>query len=95
MGTYSASTLAATIVDYYNMRANSSEVEDKVICLLSLRALPDGYKIFCPMLEQERENLTIGRLRTELRARYDLFKGGEIVEIVWHCVICLWYEVRN
>ena len=29
------------------------------------------------MLERERETLTIDRLRTELRAQYDLQKGGK------------------
>ena len=58
------------------MRANGSDVEDEVICLLFLRALPDEYNVFRQMLEKEIEKLTIDRLRTELRARYDLLKRG-------------------
>ena len=56
------------------MRANGLGVEDEVVCLLFLRALPDGYNVFRMMLEREREKLTIDRLHTELRARYDLLK---------------------
>ena len=57
------------------MRANGSNVEDEVVCLVNLRALPDEYNVFGQMLEREREKLTIDRLlRTELRARYDLLK---------------------
>ena len=56
------------------MRANGSDIEYEVVCLLFLRALPDEYKVFRQMLEREREKLTIDRLRSELRARYDLLK---------------------
>ena len=57
------------------MRANGSNVEDEVVCLVNLRALPGEYNVFRQMLEREREKLTIDRLlRTELRARYDLLK---------------------
>ena len=68
---------AAIIEDVRNMRANGSDIEDKVVCLLFLRALPDEYNVFRQMLEREREKLTIDWLRTELRARYDLFKEGK------------------
>ena len=54
------------------MRANGSDIESKVVCLLLLRALPDEYKVFRQMLEREREKHTINRLRTKLRARYGL-----------------------
>ena len=37
----------------------------------------DGYNVFRQMLEREGEKLTIDRLRTELRARYDLSKEGK------------------
>ena len=56
------------------MRANGSDIEDEVVCLFFLRALPDEYNVFRQMLEREREKLTIDRLRTELRARCDLLK---------------------
>ena len=59
---------AAMIEDVRNMRANGSDIEDEVIYLLFLRALPDEYKLFRQMLERKREMLTIDRLRTELRA---------------------------
>ena len=58
------------------MRANGSDIEDNVVCLLFLRALPDEHKVFRQMLERGREKLTIDRLRTALRARYDLLKQG-------------------
>ena len=67
----------AMIKDVRNMRANGSDIEDEVVCLLFLRALPDGYNVFREMLEREREKLTIERLRTELRTRYDLLKEGK------------------
>lgn len=60
-----------------NMRANGSDIEDGVICLLFLRAMPDEYSVFRQMLEREREKLTVDRLPTELRAQYDLQKGGK------------------
>ena len=66
---------AAMIEDVRNMRANGSDIEDEVVCLLFLRALPDEYNVFGQMREREGEKLTIDRLRTELRARYDLIKG--------------------
>ena len=66
---------AAMIEDVRNMRANGSDIEDEVVCLLFLRALQDEYNVFRQMLERRREKLTIDRLRTELRARYDLLKG--------------------
>ena len=59
------------------MRENGSDIEDEVVCLLFLRALPDEYNVFRQMLEREREKLTIDRLRKELRARYDLLKDGK------------------
>ena len=68
---------AAMIEDVRNMRANGSDIEDEAFCLLFLQALPDEYNVFRQMLEREREKLTIGRLRTELRARYDLSKEGK------------------
>ena len=40
-------------------------IEDEVVCLLFLRALPDEYNVFQQMLERERDKLTIDRLRTE------------------------------
>ena len=60
------------------MRANGSDIEDEVVCLLFLRALPDEYNAFGQMLEREREKLTIDRLRTKLRAQYDLLKEGKL-----------------
>ena len=60
------------------MRATASDIiEDEVVGLLLLRALPDEYNVFRQILEREREKLTIDRLRTELRARYDLLKEGK------------------
>ena len=67
---------AAMIEDVRNMRANGSDIEDEVVCLLFLRALPDEYNVFRQMLERKTEKLTIDRLRAELRARYDLLKEG-------------------
>ena len=66
------------------MRANGSDIEDEIVCLLFLRALPDEYTVFRQMLERKMEKLTIDRLRPELRARYGLLKR-EIVENVRHC----------
>lgn len=58
------------------MRANGSYIEDEIVCLLSLRSLPEEYSVFRQILECEREKLTIERLRVELRgAQYDLQKG--------------------
>ena len=68
---------AAMIEDVPNMRADGSDFEDAVVCLLFLRALPDEYNVFRQMPERKREELTIDRLRTELRARYDLLKEGK------------------
>ena len=65
------------IEDVRNMRPNDSHIEDDIVCLVFLRALPDEYNVFRQMLEREREKLTIDRLRTELRARYDLLKEGK------------------
>ena len=65
------------IEDVRNMRANGSDIEDEVVCLLFLRALPDEYNVFRQMLERKGEKLTVDRLRTELRARYDLLKEGK------------------
>ena len=59
------------------MRANGSDIEDEIVCLLFLRALPDEYNVFRQMLERERVKLTIDRLRTELRVQYDLLKEGK------------------
>ena len=63
--------------DVRNIRANGSDIEDEVVCLLFLRALPDEYIVFREMLETEREKLTIDRLRTELPARYYHLKEGK------------------
>ena len=60
--------------DVRNMRANSSDIEDEVVCLLFLRVLPDDYNMFRQMIEREKETLTIDWLRTELRARSDLLR---------------------
>ena len=68
---------AAIIEDVRNMHANGSDIEDEVVCVLFLRALPDEYNVFRQMPERKREKLTIDRLRTELRARYDLLKEGK------------------
>ena len=57
------------IEDVRNMRANSSDIEDEVVCLLSFRGLPEEYRVFRKMLERERETLIIDRLRTELQER--------------------------
>ena len=65
------------IEDVRNIRANSSDIEDEVVCLLFLPALPDEYNVFRQMLERKREKLTIDRLRTEVRARNDLLKEGK------------------
>ena len=65
---------AAIIEDVRNMCANGSNIDDEVVCLLSLRALPDEYNVFRQMLEREKGKLTIDRLLTELRTRYDLLK---------------------
>ena len=65
------------IEDVRNMRANGSDIEDEAVCLLLLRALPDENNVFRPILERGREKLTIDRLRTELRPRYDLLKEGK------------------
>ena len=73
-GTNPIPVFAAMIEDVRNMRANGSDIEDEVVCLLFLRALPDEYNAFQQMLEREREKLTIDRLRTELRVRYDVLK---------------------
>ena len=69
--------LAAMIEGVRNMHANGLYIEDKIVCLLFLRALRDEYNVFRQMLEREREKLIIDRLRTELRARYVLLKGGK------------------
>ena len=68
---------ASMIEDVRNMRANGFDIEDEVVCLRFLRALPDEYNVFRQMLERKREKLTIDRLRTELRARHDLLKEGK------------------
>ena len=68
---------AAMIDDVRNMRANGSDIEDEVVCLLFLRVLPDEYNVFRQMLERKREKLTIDRLLAELRARYYLLKEGK------------------
>ena len=46
---------AAMIEDVRNMRANGSDIEDEVVCLLFLRALPEEYSVFRQMLERERK----------------------------------------
>ena len=68
---------AAMVEDVRNMRANGSGIGDVVVCLLFLRALPDEYNVLRQMLEREREELTTDRLRTELRARYELLIKGK------------------
>ena len=68
---------AAMIEDVRNMRANGSDIEDEVVCLLFLRALPDEYNVFRQMLERKRDKLAIDRLCTESWARYDLLKEGK------------------
>ena len=68
---------AAMIEDVRNVRANGSDIEDEVVCLLFLRALLDEYNVFRQMLERKREKLTNDRLRTKLRTRYDLLKEGK------------------
>ena len=68
---------AAMIEGVRNMRANGLDIEDEIVCLLFLRALPDEYNMFRQIFEREREKLAIDRLLTELRARYDLFKEGK------------------
>jgi len=68
---------AAMIEDVCNMSANLSDIEDEVVCLLFLRVLPDENSVFRQMLEREREEPTIDRLRIEMRAQYDLQKGGK------------------
>ena len=65
---------AAMIEDVRNMRAIALDIEDEVVDLLLLRALPDEYNVFRQILQREKEKLTIDRLRTELRVRYDLLK---------------------
>ena len=65
---------AAMVEDVRNMRANGSDIEDEFVRLRFLRALPDEYSMSRQMLEIKREKLTIDRLRTGLRARYDLLK---------------------
>ena len=76
-GTNPNPAFAAMIEDVRNMRANGSDIEDEAVCLLLLRALPDEYNVFRQILEREREKLTIDRLRTKLRGRYDLLKEGK------------------
>ena len=65
------------IEDVCNMSANLSDIEDEVVCLLCLRVLPDENSVFRQMLEREREEPTIDRLRIEMRAQCDLQKGGK------------------
>ena len=48
---------AAMIEDVRHMRANGSDIEDEVVCLLFLRALPDEYNTIQQMLERERKSL--------------------------------------
>ena len=55
---------AAMIEDVRNV-CPMVRIEDEVVCLLFLRALPDEYVVFQQMLERERDKLTIDRLRTE------------------------------
>lgn len=63
---------ATMIKDVRNMRANDSEIEDEAVCLLCLRAPPEEYSVFRQTVEREQVKLTIDRLRTELRAKYDV-----------------------
>ena len=78
--------------DVGNMRANSSHIEDEVVCPLFLRTLPDEYNVFRQMLEREGEKLTIDRLHPELRTTDNLLKEGNIVENVWHGLPFFWNE---
>ena len=57
------------IEDVRDMRTKGSDIEDGVVCLLFLRALSDEYNVLVQIVEKERENLTIKRLRTGLWAR--------------------------
>ena len=43
----------AMIEDVRNMRANGLDIEDEVVCLLFLRALPDEHNMFRQMLEEK------------------------------------------
>lgn len=45
---------AALIEDVRNTRGNGSDIEDEVICLLFLRALPDEYSVFRERFEPGR-----------------------------------------
>ena len=65
----------AMIEDVHNIRANGYDIEDEVVCLIFLRALPDEYNVFPQMLERDKERRAIDRMRTELRSRHDLSKG--------------------
>ena len=56
---------------------NGSDIEDKAVYLPFLRALLDEYNVFRQMFESDSAKLTIDRLRTELRARYDLLNEGK------------------
>ena len=80
-GANPALVFAAMIEDARNIRENGADIEDEVVCLLFLRALPDEYNTFREMLEIERGKLTIDRLRTELRTRYDLLKEEKSTKI--------------
>ena len=53
----------------------SQGLSSRLRATLTLYAsLPDEYNVLDQILKREREKLTIERLRTELRARYDLLK---------------------
>ena len=49
------------IEDVRNMRV-MVRIEDEIVCLLFLQALPDEYNVFRQVLERERDELTIDRL---------------------------------
>lgn len=82
-GTNPIPAFAAMFEDVHNLPSNGSDIEDKIVCSLILRALPDEYNVFRKMLEREREKLTIDRLRTESRAHCDLQKGEESPSSRW------------
>lgn len=56
--------------------------------------MPEEYSVFRKILEREREKLTIDRLRTEVRAQYDLQKGWKIVilKVVRQHLSYVWNE---
>lgn len=45
---------AYMIEDVRNIRANGRDIENDEFCLLTLRVLPEKYRVFRQMLERER-----------------------------------------